>query len=172
MQGILALIAVGLVVTTPWALAVTGLLALALVAFFALDFTKSYIAARQGFQAFVAQGPGTDPVERALLVRRIEELEEALTVAQRDASALRVRNGDLQRDLRAAQVQQGGTRNNPLYRQVGLDQDAPEWVIAAVRKAYRAKLHPDRYSPRLRAEATRRFQDAEAVFDEIEAAHR
>lgn len=36
-----------------------------------------------------------------------------------------------------------GDSTNPVYRRVGLHQDAPEWVIVAVRKAYRKHLHPD-----------------------------
>jgi DnaJ-class molecular chaperone len=37
----------------------------------------------------------------------------------------------------------------------------------AVRRAYRSRLHPDRYSTRLKPDAERRFKEAEAVFDQI-----
>ncbi|WP_046864775.1 hypothetical protein [Microvirga massiliensis] len=56
---------------------------------------------------------------------------------------------------------------NLLYRRVGLDEDCPDFVLGAVRTAYRKKLHPDGHPPHQRAEAERRFKDAEAVFDEI-----
>ncbi len=61
----------------------------------------------------------------------------------------------------------GGTSGHWLYRKVGLHQDAPAWVIAAVRRAYRAKLHPDAHPASRKAEAERRFKEAEQVFAEI-----
>jgi DnaJ-class molecular chaperone len=54
-----------------------------------------------------------------------------------------------------------------VYRRVGLHQDAPEWVVIAVRRAYRSRLHPDRHPARLKLDAERRFKEAEAVFDLI-----
>jgi hypothetical protein len=48
--------------------------------------------------------------------------------------------------------------------QVGLTEGAPEWVVVAVRKAYRKRLHPDCYGDHRKAEAERRFKEAEQVF--------
>jgi hypothetical protein len=56
---------------------------------------------------------------------------------------------------------------NPLYRRVGLDEDCPDFVLKAVRTAYRKNLHPDGHPPHQRADAERRFKDAEGVFDEV-----
>ncbi|WP_377846774.1 hypothetical protein [Bosea sp. UC22_33] len=56
-----------------------------------------------------------------------------------------------------------------LYRQVGLSPAAPEWLVAAARRAYRAALHPDRHPASAKAEAERRFKTAESVFDQIAA---
>ncbi len=59
------------------------------------------------------------------------------------------------------------TSGDPLYRRVGLDQDAPKWVIETVRREYRRRLHPDGKPPGQKAEAERRFKQAEEVFGEI-----
>jgi DnaJ-class molecular chaperone len=40
-------------------------------------------------------------------------------------------------------------------------------VVAAVRRAYRAKLHPDAHPASRKAEAERRFKEAEGIFDQI-----
>ena len=56
---------------------------------------------------------------------------------------------------------------HPLFRRVGLDADCPRWVAEAVRRAYQAKLHPDAHPPFRKAEAERRFKQAEQVFDEV-----
>lgn len=55
------------------------------------------------------------------------------------------------------------------HRRVHLTADAPAWLVAEVRRAFRRRYHPDR-----QAEAGRRrrseevFKRAEAVFEEIE----
>ncbi len=57
---------------------------------------------------------------------------------------------------------------NPLYRKVGLDEKCPLFILHAAKRAYRKKLHPDAHPPERKAEAERRFKEAEAVFEEIE----
>ncbi len=59
------------------------------------------------------------------------------------------------------------TSGHPLYRRVGLDQDAPKWVVETVRREYRMRLHPDGKPAGQKAEAERRFKQAEEVFGEI-----
>jgi hypothetical protein len=56
---------------------------------------------------------------------------------------------------------------NPIFRKVGLDESCPDFVVKAVRTAYRKQLHPDARPSHQKTEAERRFKDAEAVFDEI-----
>ncbi|HEX8664718.1 MAG TPA: hypothetical protein VF744_11870 [Beijerinckiaceae bacterium] len=56
---------------------------------------------------------------------------------------------------------------NPLFRRVGLDESCPDFVVKAVRTAYRKQLHPDARPSNQKTEAERRFKDAEVVFDEI-----
>lgn len=56
-----------------------------------------------------------------------------------------------------------------LFRRVGLNESAPQWLVVAARRAYRAALHPDRHPFRHKIEAERRFIEAEAIFDQISA---
>jgi hypothetical protein len=67
---------------------------------------------------------------------------------------------------RAAQ-QNRENQSNPLYRKVGLDEKCPDFVLDAVRRAYRVRFHPDKYPSAHRVEAERRFKEAEAVFEQI-----
>jgi DnaJ-class molecular chaperone len=59
------------------------------------------------------------------------------------------------------------TRGHPVFRRVGLDQDCPRWVAEFVRREFRRRLHPDTKAPTQKAEAERRFKQAEEVFSEI-----
>jgi hypothetical protein len=75
----------------------------------------------------------------------------------------------LERDLEMARTRPSTASGcgHPVYRRVGLHENAPAWVVAAVRRAYRAKLHPDAHPTSRKAEAERRFKVAEAIFNEI-----
>jgi hypothetical protein len=68
------------------------------------------------------------------------------------------------RSQRQDTERQGSDR---LFSKVGLDLNCPSFVLDAVRRAYRVKLHPDKHPPGRRAEAERQFKEAEAVFEEI-----
>ncbi len=67
----------------------------------------------------------------------------------------------------SARAAQTDNRLNLLFRRVGLDEGAPEWVAVAVRRAYRKRLHPDAHPEGRKMEAERRFKEAERVFDDI-----
>lgn len=54
-----------------------------------------------------------------------------------------------------------------LYAKVGLHEGCPDFVLRAARTAYRKALHPDGQPERHRADAQRRFIEAEGVFEEI-----
>lgn len=56
-----------------------------------------------------------------------------------------------------------------LFRRVGLNDNAPQWLIAAARRAYRVALHPDKHPAHRKQEAERRLKMAEGVFDQIAA---
>jgi multidrug resistance efflux pump len=102
-----------------------------------------------------------------LLLSRIEQLETDLREARKEANVLRAANERLECDLKNAKAAQTTNRSNPLFRRVGLDECAPEWLVMAVRRAYRKRLHPDAHPEGQKAEAERRFKEAEGVFDEI-----
>jgi hypothetical protein len=85
---------------------------------------------------------------RASLVSELGEAHERIAALEQEAS-VRL---------------EGGT---PLLRSVGLDESCPDFVIKAVRTAYRKTFHPDTRPDHQKAEAERRFKEAEAVFEEI-----
>jgi hypothetical protein len=107
------------------------------------------------------------PSERLLLLNRIEQLETDLREARREANGLRAAKERLERDLQTAKAAQTSYRPNPIFRRVGLDEGAPEWLAVAVRRAYRKRLHPDAHPEGRKMEAERRFKEAEEVFDDI-----
>ncbi len=111
--------------------------------------------------------PAEPPPDRFRLLRQIGQLETDLKEAQREADTLRAAKERLERDLKDAKAAEVRNRPNPLFRRVGLDESAPEWVVVAVRRAYRKRLHPDAHPEGRKMEAERRFKAAEQVFDDI-----
>jgi len=76
----------------------------------------------------------------------------------------------MREELALMHAQKGFTaprQAEPIFRSVGLDEKCPEWVAVAVRRAYRAKLHPDRHPARVKPQAEERFKKAEQAFAEI-----
>jgi hypothetical protein len=110
---------------------------------------------------------GPSPSDRLLLLNQIKQLEADLKEARRETSALRSDKERLERDVQSARAAQTDNRPNLLFRRVGLDEGAPEWVVVTVRKAYRKRLHPDTQPERRKCEAERRFKEAEQVFEKI-----
>jgi hypothetical protein len=100
-------------------------------------------------------------------VERVKELEADLALIRETNMALVTELSQLQEHAAFATEPNGRTAGHPLFRKVGLDQDAPKWVIETVRREYRKRLHPDTKPPRQKAEAERRFKQAEEVFGEI-----
>lgn len=93
-----------------------------------------------------------------------EAASEALRRLQAHSAAL---EQEIDR-LNSREATQSGMEIDPLYRTVGLHERAPDWLVVAARRAYRANLHPDRH-PRHREQAHERFVRAEAMFDTIYA---
>lgn len=90
--------------------------------------------------------------------------KNASLLAERDAQI-----ASLAAELASARSTFGARRETDeerSFRQVGLHPRAPEFLITAARRAYRAALHPDRH-PRNRSEAQDRYLNAEAVFVRI-----
>jgi hypothetical protein len=105
--------------------------------------------------------------EHLMLLRKIEELEHDLKEARREASVLRSAKERLERDLQSARDTQTRNNPNPLFRRVGLDENVPEWVAVAARRAYRSRLHPDVHPENRKQEAEARFKLVEEVFAQI-----
>jgi hypothetical protein len=94
--------------------------------------------------------------EKAAADKRAADLEIVLLQA-RDTIRL------LQQQVATASARGG----HSIFRRVGLDEGCPDFVLKAVRTAYRKQLHPDARPAHEKAEAERRFKEAEAVFDTI-----
>jgi hypothetical protein len=59
------------------------------------------------------------------------------------------------------------SEEDKLFRRVGLNKDCPDFVIRAVRTAYRKALHPDGLPAAHKQEAHRRFIDTEKTFEKL-----
>ncbi len=93
----------------------------------------------------------------------VAALEAMVVDAETQVEALR---SEIER-LRAAPSISEPDPRTALYHRVGLSSGAPDWLILAARRAYRAKLHPDRHPEPHKWEADHRFKLAEAAFDAI-----
>jgi len=97
---------------------------------------------------------------------------QANTALKRSTALLAERDAQiaaLEADLTQARSNSGARRETDearAFRQVGLHPRAPDFLITAARRAFRAALHPDRH-PRHRSEAHSRFLKADAVFERI-----
>lgn len=108
--------------------------------------------------------------------REYDDLRAAVRAAQATAAEARTgldeaceRVAELERDLAAARAAVRPAQTpNPLYHRVGLHEGSPTFLIEAARKAFRARLHPDR-NPQHRKQAHQRFVQAEQAFDRIYA---
>ncbi|GJE73115.1 hypothetical protein [Methylorubrum podarium] len=93
-----------------------------------------------------------------------EAASEALKRLQAHTAAL---EQEIER-LSAREPTESRMEPDPLFLRVGLHERAPDWLVVAARRAYRANLHPDRH-PQHREQAHDRFVRAETVFDSIYA---
>jgi hypothetical protein len=82
---------------------------------------------------------------------------------EREVEALRARLAEAEAELQ--QLRAAGPK--PVYRTLGLDEDAPDFLIRAARTAWRKACHPDVSATADKADAQRRFIAAEAAFDTV-----
>jgi hypothetical protein len=102
--------------------------------------------------------PGVSDAVVAALTARLEEAEQRVRQAELRAAAA-------ERLLASEALP---PRGNGLLRRVHLADTAPIWVIDAVRRAFRLRFHPDRFSdPVMKARAEETFKEAEEVFRQI-----
>lgn len=92
------------------------------------------------------------------------ELERKLTQAQMAELSARLQAAE----QRLAELDRQGSNGHRLYREVGLHPDCPDFVLSAVRRAYRKAFHPDGMSEGEAAASAQRFREYEAIFDRLE----
>lgn len=153
MRAFLVLAALGWIMSLPWT-AVFAYVALIFAAVVVMWFLSASIERH-------AVAPRRD--RNAIDRHYVAALENMVVEAEMQVEALR---SEVER-LRAARPVSEPDAKAALYGRIGLSPAAPEWLVAAARRAYRSQLHPDRHPEHRKYEAGRRFQLAESVFDEI-----
>jgi hypothetical protein len=152
MQVLLFIIVIGWLTTLPavvwWCAGAIVLIGVAVCGYFALD----------QFRPPRSRLAAIDP-------NYVEVLERLVSKAEAEVEELRA---EVDR-LRSNVVVSEPDPKVALYNRVGLSPGAPVWLVAAARKAYRVRLHPDGHPAHRKREAERRFVLAERVFDEIGA---
>jgi hypothetical protein len=92
------------------------------------------------------------------------------TTESSDLNVLRAELANAQNTILALQAELNTHRQSEtdlLFRRVGLNKDAPPFVVRAVRLAYRKALHPDTRPDHQKKEAHQKFVDVEKVFDQL-----
>ncbi len=111
--------------------------------------------------------PAGDEQQDAAAAVRIAALEARLQHAEQRAREAEQRAAAAERALAAESLPPRGL---PLLRRVHLAETAPPWLVDQVRRAFRLRFHPDRFTePELKARAEDTFKDAEEVFRQITA---
>ena len=155
MRTVLILAALGWAMSLPW-MALFSYIAL-IVAAIAILWGLSVSIERRA----VPPWPGGNTINH----NYVAALESMAADTEAEMETLR---GEIERLRSVAGASEPDPRT-ALYRRVGLNENAPPWLILAARRAYRAKLHPDRYPEHHKREADLRFKLAEATFEEIAA---
>ena len=91
----------------------------------------------------------------------IAGLRRDLILARQELAA---RERDLE-EARSGPREMGG--GHPVFQRVGLTENCPRFVAEVARREFRRRLHPDGQPSRFKAEAEKRFKEAEQVFDQI-----
>lgn len=111
--------------------------------------------------------PAADAHQDEAAAARIAALEARLHHAEQRAREAEQRAIAAERALAAESLPPRGL---PLLRRVYLTETAPPWLVDQVRRAFRLRFHPDRFTePELKARAEATFKDAEEVFRQITA---
>lgn len=154
MRTLLILAALGWAMSLPWA-ALFGYIVLIVAAIVILwllsaSIERHAVSPRRGRKII-------DP-------NYVAALEDVVAQAEAEVETLR---GEIER-LRSTAASECDPKA-ALFRRVGLNDSAPQWLIAALRRAYRVALHPDKHPAHRKQEAERRLKKAEGVFDQIMA---
>lgn len=154
MRALLVLAALGWLMSLPW----TALVGLVLIVIAIAELWFISVAIERRAVSNSSAGNSIDNNYVAALEAMVAEAETQLETLRAEVERLRSAAAASEPDPRRV-----------LYGRVGLHADAPDWLILAARRAYRAKLHPDRHPEHHKREADLRFKLAEATFDEIAA---
>jgi hypothetical protein len=106
-----------------------------------------------------------EAIAKELARLRIEKEAIEKKVADLQSVLLQARDTIRWQERKLASMSPKG--GNTLYRRVGLDEGCPDFVLKAVRTAYRKQLHPDARPAHEKEEAERRFKEAETVFTNL-----
>lgn len=155
MRALLVLAVLGWLLSLPWASIMMCVLGLLLVSVVLCAAARHFMKARA---QTARSGPPIDADYLAAMERLLADAEAETRILRVEIARLRASPSAAARSQVAA-----------LHARVGLTENAPEWLIASARKAYRSRLHPDRHSPHRRQEAEDRYKLAEQVFAEIAA---
>jgi hypothetical protein len=108
---------------------------------------------------------------RLNLEHQIQTMQGALQEANEEILKITIElqktEGELRKERTRKRPDPTSGNPNPVFRRVGLDPNAPRFVVESVRKAYRRNLHPDLQPEERKEEAEKRFKESEQVFDEI-----
>lgn len=155
MRVLLILAALGWVISQPW-MAAFGYIVLIIIAIAVLWLISASIERRA-----VSNSSAGNTID----ANYVTALENMVVEAEAEVETLRA---ELQRVRLASHASEADPKA-VLFGRVGLSPAAPEWLVAAARRAYRAALHPDRHPTAVKEEAEKRFKAAESVFDQIAA---
>ena len=147
MRALLVLAALGWVISQPL-MAVLGYFILIIIAIAVLWLISVSIECRAVSNSSAGNIIDANYV-MALECRVVEAEAEVVTL-----------RGEIER-LRSAAASECDPKA-ALFRRVGLNDSAPQWLIAAARRAYRVALHPDKHPAHRKQEAERRLKMAEA----------
>jgi|ThiBioDrversion2_2_1062182.scaffolds.fasta_scaffold29576_2 hypothetical protein len=154
MRTLLVLAALGWVISLPWvtlfAYVVLIVIAIAVLWLISASIERHAVSASHG-------GKIIDHNYVAALEAMVAEAETQTDALRCEIERLRLAAAS-ECDPKAA-----------LFRRVGLNDGAPQWLVAAARRAYRVALHPDKHPAHRKQEAERRLKMAEGVFDQIAA---
>lgn len=153
MRALIVLAALGWLISQPW-MAVFGYIALIVIAIAVLWLISVSIERR-------TISPSSK--SRTIDANYVAGLEVMVAEAEAQVETLR---GEIER-LRSTAAASEPDPKAALLRRVGLNENAPQWLVAAARRAYRSALHPDRHPVHRNLEAECRFKEAEAIFDQI-----
>jgi chromosome segregation ATPase len=98
----------------------------------------------------------------------IIRLNAELTASNAQLKEAKASEARLRTEMATAKATSAGSQNAALFGQVGLMENAPDFLLKAARTAFRKANHPDHKPPAEKAAAEARFKQLEQVFNTID----